>query len=314
MSLFSRLREFLLGPKQPAAERELAEEREASGIVSGVDSGNALPLDYPLRPEPRWGYKVPLSPRIVQVLEQGRPRYEKTIRTFRDHIPAFLRIPRRPEEAAPGTPSWINDFLSALDSIALYHLLAEHRPATYLEIGSGESTKFARRAIEDQRLSTRVISVDPEPRSGIDRLCDRVIRQPLEDTDLALFSELRPGDLLFYDGSHRVFTNSDVAVFFLEVLPALPPGVLVQIHDIYLPWDYPPDWNQRYYSEQYLLAMALLAGGDLFDVVLPNTFVTRDPELSGLLEPLWELPVFEGAELHGESFWVRTRAGGPSGG
>jgi hypothetical protein len=299
MNLVSRLRDHLLGPKKPADEPEPAEE---------ADSGMMVAVDYPLHPRPRWGYEVPLPGRIIEVLERGRERYEEILRAFRGHIPAFLAIPRLPKQAEPETPSWINEFLSALDSIALYHLLAEHRPATYLEIGSGESTKFARRAIEDRRLPTRVLSLDPEPRSGIDRLCDQVIRQPLEDIDLALFAELRSGDMVFYDGSHRVFTNSDVTVMFLEVLPALPPGVLVQIHDIYLPWDYPPDWNERYYSEQYLLAMALLAGGDFFEVVLPNTFVTRDPELSELLDPLWELPVFAGAELHGESFWIRTRA------
>lgn len=303
MSLVRRIRELVLGPPGQGPQEP---SQEPEGFV--------VPLDYPIHPRPRWGYEIPLPRRIVERLERGRGRYEETIRGFRRHIPAFLDIPRRPLETEPETPSWINDFLPALDSIALYHLLTEHRPATYLEIGSGESTKFARRAIEDQGLPTRIVSLDPEPRSGIDSLCDQVIRQPLEEADLQPFQELQAGDFVFYDGSHRVFTNSDVTVMFLEVLPVLPPGVLVQIHDIYLPWDYPPDWNERYYSEQYLLAMALLAGDGLFDVVLPNTFITRDPELFELLQPHWELPVFAGAELHGESFWIRTRAPGETAG
>ena len=49
--------------------------------------------------------------------------------------------------------------------------------------------------------------------------------------------------MVFFDGSHRTFMNSDATVFFLEVLPTLPAGTLVGIHDIYLPDDYPADWT-----------------------------------------------------------------------
>ena len=65
--------------------------------------------------------------------------------------------------------------------------------------------------------------------------------------------------------------NSDVAVFFLDILPNLAPGVVVHIHDVFLPDDYPPQWIERYYSEQYLLACYLLAESTKFDVILPNS-------------------------------------------
>ncbi len=78
--------------------------------------------------------------------------------------------------------------------------------------------------------------------------------------DLALFRELQAGDVLFIDSSHRCFMNSDVTVLFLEVLPNLPPGVLVQVHDIFIPYDYPREWVERYYAEQYLLSCYLLLG------------------------------------------------------
>lgn len=48
-------------------------------------------------------------------------------------------------------------------------------------------------------------------------------------------------DVVFLDGSHRVFMNNDASVFFLDGLPRLPPGVLVGVHDIFLPEDYGPD-------------------------------------------------------------------------
>jgi hypothetical protein len=77
--------------------------------------------------------------------------------------------------------------------------------------------------------------LDPEPRAQIDALCDTSIRRRLEDCDLSMFDQLEAGDILFFDGSHRVFTNSDVTVFFLELMPRLKPGVIVHIHDIFLP-------------------------------------------------------------------------------
>ena len=116
-----------------------------------------------------------------------------------------------------------------------------------------------------------------------------------------------------------VFTNSDVAVIFLEVLPRLQPGVLVHLHDIFLPYDYPPEWRDRYYSEQYVLAAMLLGQTSRFNVALPNAFIGRDPELRAVLAPLWRDPGFAPpVSTHGQpaamadrsgvgsSFWMRT--------
>ena len=100
---------------------------------------------------------------------------------------------------------------------------------------------MARLVVRDHHLRTRVISSDPRPRVEIHSLCDEGIRHPLESIDLAVFDQLAPGDILFIDSSHRVFTNSDVNVVFLEVLPRLQPGVLVHLNDIFLLYDYPPE-------------------------------------------------------------------------
>jgi hypothetical protein len=71
--------------------------------------------------------------------------------------------------------------------------------ACWIEVGSGDSTKFARRAIRDHGLRTSLTSVDPQPRASIDQLRDCVIRRPLEEVDTGLFEELQPGDFLFID-------------------------------------------------------------------------------------------------------------------
>jgi hypothetical protein len=105
--------------------------------------------------------------------------------------------------------------------------------------------------------------------------------------------------------------NSDVTVVFLEILPRLKPGVLVQLHDILLPYDYPPEWTNRFYSEQYLLAAYLLAEGDKLNIVLPNAFISYERELSGILDEIWNNPNIEGVKSRkGSSFWFEIKLPG----
>ncbi|HNA64026.1 MAG TPA: hypothetical protein PKZ51_04845, partial [Saprospiraceae bacterium] len=82
-------------------------------------------------------------------------------------------------------------------------------------------------------------------------MADKIIRHPLENIDFDVVSALNENDILFVDNSHRILPNSDSMVFFLEVLPKLKKGVIVHLHDIYLPYDYPQFMCNRFYSEQY---------------------------------------------------------------
>ena len=95
-------------------------------------------------------------------------------------------------------PFWTNGFFANLDAASLVEMLLRNRPLRYLEIGSGNSTKFARYAIDYAKLPTRMISVDPQPRAEIDSLCDESYRLRLEDCDLTLFDQLDRGDILFF--------------------------------------------------------------------------------------------------------------------
>lgn len=130
-----------------------------------------------------------------------------------------------------------------MDSISLYSLLAINNPRRYVEVGSGNSTMFASQAIRDHGLRTSIVSIDPFPRANIDSICDRVIRAPCEDVPAGFFESLTSDDILFIDNSHRSFPNSDVPVFFTEILPHLPSRMTYGIHDIFLPWDYPDEWK-----------------------------------------------------------------------
>lgn len=63
--------------------------------------------------------------------------------------------------------------------------------------------------------------------------------------------------------------------------------------------------QDRFYSEQYGLAMYLLANPRKFEPLLPNYFISQDKELSQYIEPIWNHPRLKGVERHGGSFWLR---------
>ncbi len=263
-----------------------------------------IALEYPVDVKrPRYGYAKPPHEGLSVLLRSNRHRIERNLSSFAQLRPYFELIPR--ENPAGSMPFWDSGWLGPLDGVALYGFLAAKNPRRYVEIGSGNSTKFARRAIGDQNLRTQITSIDPHPRAEINKLCDVSMRVPFEKVDLAVFESLERDDIVFFDGSHRCFTNSDVTVFFLELLPALRPGVLVHIHDIFLPFDYPP--NTPYYSEQYVLA-AYLLGGAQVDVEMANAYVGSEPDL---LEAAHKcLPTFQAEVLRAgsSSFWF-TKSG-----
>lgn len=288
--------------------------RRGLEVASHYTGKQYVPLDHPgeayialdyaptARNEPRW---MP-HPGLERIIAERQEDYAATLRTIHQYREQFSAIPV--DATDESEPAWLNGWQPGLDSGAIYSFLRSRSPDLYLEIGSGTSTKFARRAIRDGQLPTRIVSIDPSPRAEIDRLCDQVIRSPLEEADLAIVDELRAGDVLFFDGSHRTFMNSDATVFFLELLPRLPSGVVVGIHDTYLPFDYPQWVAERYYSEQYLLAAYLLAGTQRFDTILPAWYVWRTERFHPVIESLWDHdPALTRVERHGAAYWVETR-------
>ncbi len=265
---------------------------------------NEVTLEYPVESSPRYGYGKPAHQKIQAIINRERKRYQGILKKFARYQSFFDNIPLFAMEFNSPEPYWNNEFIPGLDAISIYAFLALNNPDRYFEIGSGNSTKFARRAIKEQGLRTKITSFDPFPRREVDGLCDRIIREPLEKVDLTVFAELQKGDILFVDNSHRSSMNTDVTVVFLDILPYLKKGVLVGFHDIFLPYDYPPDWAKRFYSEQYLLASAILAQGKKFRIELANHFITKDLELKQLLIPIWDKS--REALLGGAAFWIKT--------
>jgi hypothetical protein len=278
--------------------------RSLSSLVTSLSGGRLVALNARHTPVPRYGHGRPPHALLARQFDARRETYRQRLQAIAELGPWLARIPLdRPTNGEP-SPYWRNSWLPALDAAALYGFVAAGAPQRYVEIGSGVSTLFARRAIRDHGLPTEITSIDPQPRAEVDAACDVVVRMPLEKTPLSLFEELSPGDILFVDSSHQAFMNSDVTVVFLDILPRLKPGVIVHLHDVWLPYDYPERWKHWYFNEHYLLAAVLLAAPQRYDVLLPCMFVSIHPKLRELLAPLWDDLGIVGHPTHGGSFWM----------
>jgi predicted O-methyltransferase YrrM len=192
-----------------------------------------------------------------------------------------------------------NGFYSSPDAEVLYTVIRKFHPTTIVEVGSGNSTKIIRQAARDGQFSARIISIDPHPRLEVAELADQVYRQPVEMLgNTEVFESLREGEILFIDSSHVIKAGSDVVFLYLNVLPLLAPGVLIHIHDIFLPFEYPREWVMEKHwdgNEQYLVQYLLMCGNS-FEVLwagyyLQQTrpdFASYFPHLNGrVASSLW---------------------------
>jgi hypothetical protein len=262
-------------------------------------------LEYKVNFKPRYGNGLPPHSLLFEIINSKREVYSDYLKKALSYSTKIHEIKKSDSETDLFAPTWNNGFLPGLDIIGIYTLLSEIKPEKYIEIGSGNSTKVAFKAKKEHTPDTEIISIDPQPRAEIDQLADKIIREPFENIDFKFINDLKENDILFIDNSHRILPNSDSLVFFLEVLPYLIKGVIVHIHDIYLPYDYPQFMCDRFYSEQYGLAMYLLANPNKYSPILPNYFIFEDKELSKKIEPIWNHPNLEGVERHGGSFWLK---------
>lgn len=168
-----------------------------------------------------------------------------------------------------------NDQYGPADAAVLHSMLRHLRPKRLLEVGSGHSTSVALDTAERDGLDLRITCVEPYPDRLLSRLrpgdLDRLelIRTGAQDVPMNTFTALESGDVLFIDSTHVVKAGSDVVWLFLHVLPRLQPGVIVHVHDIFWPFEYPQRWleERRDWTELYLLR-AMLMGSTMWQIEL----------------------------------------------
>lgn len=212
------------------------------------------------------------------------------------------------QSSDPDTFYLDNGLFVGIDPHVYYCMVRHFKPRIIVEVGAGFSTLVAAQAAAKNRSEgsdTRVIAVEPYPRPFIQRGAHGIehIAKRAEDLDSAFFAQLGENDILFIDSSHVVKTGGDVVSLVLGILPRLAPGVIVHIHDIFLPYDYPPAWTLEkhwFWTEQYII-QALLIENRRAQVLIGNHFVEREYE--GVLRE-----VFPSAHRWtGGSLWFRLR-------
>ena len=198
---------------------------------------------------------------------------------------------------------WDQDWFPRLDAAAAYALVRERRPGRIVEVGSGHSTRFMAEAIAEGGLATKLVAIDPAPRADIAATGAETIRTLVPACGEAPFAALGPGDILFVDSSHVLMPGTDVDFLFNRILPRLPAGALVHIHDVFLPDDYPADWAWRGYNEQLGVA-ALLAGGAWRPIFASHYAATRMAD-EVAASAAAGLPLIAGARE--SSLWLERR-------
>jgi len=147
------------------------------------------------------------------------------------------------------------------DAEYLYNFIRLTKPKKIIEIGSGHSTLVGLMATSTNQNKSEAtkcdyICIEPYEMPWLESIGVQVIRNKVEEVDIDIFSQLDDGDILFIDSSHIIRPQGDVLFEYLELLPTLKTGVVVHIHDIFSPKDYPASWmidEVKFWNEQYIL-------------------------------------------------------------
>ena len=220
---------------------------------------------------------------------------------FLGRLHGFSEDLKRIGTGPPPLPRWNQDWFPRLDGAAAYAMVRSLGPARIIEVGSGHSTRFLARAVGDGGLTTRITAIDPAPRADLANLDVTVIRATVQEAGIEAFAGLDAGDFLMVDSGHIAMPGSDVDMLFNRVLPGLPAGAVVHVHDVFLPDDYPPQWDWRGYNEQ--LAVAPLIDGAAYEVLFASHYVATRMEDALARTVIADLPLLPG--VFESSLWLR---------
>jgi hypothetical protein len=233
-------------------------------------------------------------------IAQSRERLSTLLQTYGPALRAiFAKADKGPHDYDPA-----NMGFSPVDAAVLFGMVYESKPCRIIEIGSGSSTLVIAAAIRAAQATSRdyrpvFTCIEPYVPSYLQpppREVTEILAQPLQTIPLSRFTELGAGDLLFIDSTHVVSYGSDVVYEYLEIVPRLSVGVTIHVHDIFLPYDYPPRWltqDRFFWNEQYLL-QALLTMNPNFRVDLAVNAAVREMDPGDMYAH----------SIHSTSLWV----------
>ena len=261
----------------------------------------------------RRGFFIPYRYAAKVAGPGGRPPYaaveallhsrEDAFGTFLSTIDGFAPDIERIGTEAPPAPRWTQDWFPRLDAAAAYAMVRSMKPRRIVEVGAGHSTRFVVRAVDDGGLGSTITAIDPAPRADLSRLPVTVVRSTVQEADDSIFATLNGGDVLMIDSSHILVPGSDVDLLLNRVLPSLPVGAVVHVHDVFLPDDYPENWAWRGYNEQ-LGVVPLLFGG-AFEVLFSSRYAATRMAEAVDATIVGRLPLVEGAVE--SSLWLQKK-------
>ena len=252
-------------------------------VVKKADYYSTLPVLAEIeRTRARWDRPSPLAglyvdlPGMKKLLGELAARWEADFRASTGRYADNQR-----QGFGPGYPYG--------DARTLFYMLREHKPARYLEVGSGLSTYYAtlagaRNAAEGAPL--QVTCVEPYPFEALKTLSGfELVQGFVQDVPVSRFEQLSAGDFFFIDSSHALKIDSDVAYLFCEVLPRIKPGVFVHIHDVPFPFNtpFPADtwlFGERWpvYWNEAMVVQTFLAFNSAFEILLSTPLIRHDDE------------------------------------
>jgi hypothetical protein len=175
-----------------------------------------------------------------------------------------------------------NGSFEAGDADFYYQIIRYLKPKKIIEVGSGHSTKLALIAInknfEEIKKKTEIICIEPYENKWLESLNIKVLRDKIENINFNWKNELNKNDILFIDSSHIIKPNGDILKIYLEIIPQLKSGVIIQIHDIFSPKNYLKSWlveDVRLWNEQYILE-ALLTNNNKIEIISALNFLKNN--------------------------------------
>jgi predicted O-methyltransferase YrrM len=221
-------------------------------------------------------------------------RADEQVNLFGDLVPLFYGVPERRYDS-------VNGMYGPADAAVYQAMTRWYRPRRVVEVGSGFSTAKLLDTAEVFLPDLQLTCVEPFPDRLLALLTPddkvEVLAKPVQDAPLEMFTTLESGDILFIDSTHVAKAGSDVVWLFLRILPRLAQGVIVHVHDVFWPFEYPQQWLRegRDWNEDYILH-AFLCHNEAWRIELFSSWVWHDhPEL---------VPDGLGAENPG-SIWLR---------
>ena len=211
-----------------------------------------------------------------------------------------------------------------IEAQVLHAVIRHYKPARLIDIGGGVPTYCASQAISMNRRDTgvngHITCIEPCPIHLIKSLDNvKLITRPIQEVPLECFKQLGANDIVFIDSNHVVRSGSEVNYIVLEILPILPKGVLVQIHDIYLPYDYDRDVLRNFiHPNETALVAAFLACNTRYKILFSLSMLhyERRQEMQSALpdynpESDWRgmrVGEYDDAKHFPSSLWLRVEA------